>query len=285
MKKTIIIFLLLSIVSSITFSQKTNELIYNISEVCGKDLIKKIQHNEINIKKALDTKNTLKIVILPIKNHNNKITSISIELAKNLTNIIQQDIRPQIPNFETYIVEYSDIKNNNSETDYFLVAQYQLNDNQFLIYNISLEPINNLLSPIAIESSVCNVNIDILKPIDISINKGKIIFIESVENIFEQTTQIISGQVTTQLTETGYSVEKKQDNALFKIKVKVTAREQKKSFGVYFSYADIHIEIIDIKTGNRIFIKDYVESGGVIYLIPMPHKIVWKIFQRQSLMK
>ena len=174
MKKTIKIFLLV-LLTIPAFTQETNKIL-KVSEYCGKDLAKKIQSQELYMKKALNTQNTLKIVILPIKNHENKITSISIDLAKNLTNIIQQYIKPLIPNFETYIIEYSYIKNNKLGAD--------------------------------------------------------------------------------------YTVETIHDKALTKIKVKVSAREKNKSFGLYFSYADIHIEIIDINTENIIFVKDYSVVGG-----------------------
>ena len=261
MKKPIIIIISV-LLSSISFSQTNSELIYKISKECGKDLTLKIQHEEIEIKNALNSQNTLKITVLPIKNYCNEITTISVEVAKNISNIIQQAIKPQIPNFEIYKVEYSDIQNNNSDVDYFLKAQYQLNENNFLLYNINLEPNNKATSSIAFESISCEMSTDSLKKIDYPINAGKIIFIESDEDIFGQSNQIVSGQITTKLTESDFTIENSQEKAFFKIKVKAKAREHNNSFGVFFSYGDINIEIIDLKTGNAIFIKNYTQKGG-----------------------
>ncbi len=273
----------------------STQVVYNYQ--CIKSTTEEIAKYEIkNIYKYSDkfektTKNA-KILVLPFYSNENEFTEMSISIAMDLTDALQarsQDKKKKLVFF--YPEEYA--KKGNSivaETnltsdktseyweslitrfnpDFFIEGYYFIDAKDDGSYTLTLKNINlkpndmvssDGLSKLTITSVVTPINDqDLIK----SLQTSEIYYLNSSELIFEQKKQIINNKIKTSLTNSGYTVETTKDKSNFEVKITGAAREFNNANGIYISYVDVNLNVIDLKTNKSVYENNYTEKGGSV---------------------
>ena len=171
--KKLFVILITVFFANVCISQTVEDLVSDVSETVGADLRTQIQKKEAEIKNGMNGRSELKIVILPIKNEDNETTLISIDLAKKLSNVIQQDLKQSYSRFNSMTIVYMKNKGDILDCDFILTANYTLNNTQIEVNRIFLQHFTNS-SQIALKTSSLKLNTELLRANDFSLVSANI---------------------------------------------------------------------------------------------------------------
>ncbi len=230
-----------------------------------------------------------KILVLPFYSNDDKITAVSISISKELTSALQTKVQKKGKNITFfYPDEYNKDGNkvlqetHQSQTenvgeywksiidkfnpDYYVEGYYFIEQDSYGKYKLTIKNVfvktnylntNSGLTKIALSNATAYVTDNNFIN---SLNAKPTIFIESEEDLFGQSSRTIKNKLRTNLQKQGYTVERKDENTEYQIFIEATTREYNNSKGIYFSYADVYLELS--QNGKAILQKDYTEKGG-----------------------
>ncbi len=135
------IFIILLIFSELS-GQEVSGIYTKISDECGNQIITEIKNKGTELYKIVPKQN-IRIAVLPLRNERNEVTKISMNLTPKLTVKLQENKQANLSAFNDMQFFYADKQAPVNSSDFVLIANYRLDNENFHIENIVLKTPQN----------------------------------------------------------------------------------------------------------------------------------------------